>query len=172
MTVVEYLNENRSKFRVSEHKPVYTADQLATVEHVLPREVAKPVVVKVEGKYVVCVLPADRKIDIYALQKHFRADNVELASEQEMQTLFPDTEVGAEPPFGNLYNLPTLMDKSLAKDKEIVFLGGKHDQSIWMSMKDYKKLVQPQICSFSYSASLDEIESMPFDPFFYDPYGL
>lgn len=172
MTVVEYLNENHSKFRVSEHKPVYTADQLATVEHVAARQVAKPVVIKVAGKYVVCVLPADRKIDIYTLQKHFRADNVELASEQEMQTLFSDSELGAEPPFGNLYNLPTLMDKSLAKDKEIVFFGGTHDQSVWMSMKDYKKLAKPEICSFSYAASLDEIESMPFDPFFYDPYGL
>lgn len=172
MTVMEYLNQNHLKYRVSEHKPVYTADQLATVEQVSPRQVAKTVVVKVEGKYVVCVLPADRKIDIYALQKHFRADNVELASEQEMERLFADSELGAEPPFGNLYDLPTLMDKTLAKDKEIVFLGGRHEQSVWLDMRDYKRLVKPDICSFSYSAALDEIESMPFDPFFYDPYGL
>lgn len=172
MSVLEYLNENHLKYRVSEHKPVYTADQLATVENVSPRQVAKSVVVKVQGRYVVCVLPADRKIDIYALQKHFDADSVELAGEKELEHLFADSEIGAEPPFGNLYNLPTLMDKTLAKDKEIVFLGGKHDQSVWLSMKDYRRLVKPEIASFSYSASLDEIESMPFDPFFYDPYGL
>ncbi|MCE5185648.1 MAG: hypothetical protein LLF76_05935 [Planctomycetaceae bacterium] len=172
MTVIEYLNENRSKFRISEHKPVFTADQLATVEEIPPRQVAKAVVVKVDGEYTVCVLPADRKIDIYALQKHFRTDSVELASEEELQRLFADSELGAEPPFGNLYNLPTLMDKTLARDKEIVFFSGKHDQSVWMKMKDYRKLVKPQICSFSYSAMPDEIESMPFDPFFYDPYGL
>jgi Ala-tRNA(Pro) deacylase len=172
MTVIQYLNEHHSKFRVSEHKHVFTADQLATVEHIPARQVAKAVVVREDGKYVVCVLPADRKIDIYALQKHFRSDTVELASEQELERLFADSELGAEPPFGNLYNLPTLMDKSLAKDKEIVFFGGKHEQSVWISMKEYKKLAKPEICSFSYATSLDEIESMPFDPFFYDPYGL
>ena len=150
----------------------YTASQLATVEHVPGRKVAKPVVVRADEKFYVCVLPADRKIDLFALQKYLKAKNVRLASEPEMKTLFADAELGAEPPFGNLYDLPTLMDKKLAKDKEIVFQAGTHQQAVWMSMRQYKKLANPMICTFSYPAAFDEIESMPFDPFFYDPYGF
>lgn len=172
MTIYEYLNEMHCPYKVTEHQPVYTAEQLATIEHVPGRNVAKPVVINANGKFYVCVLPADRKIDLFALQKHLKVDNVRLANEYEMKSLFPDTELGAEPPFGNLYNLPTLMDKKLTRDKEIVFQSGTHDRAVWMSMREYKKLAEPKICSFSYPAALDEIESMPFDPFFYDPYGI
>ena len=172
MTLLEYLNENHCAYKVTEHKPVYTAEQLASVEHVPGRQVAKPVAVRADGRFYLCVLPADRRLDLYALQKHLKAKNVRLANEREMEHLFTDTELGAEPPLGNLYNLPTLMDKKLAKDKEIVFQASSHQQAVWMSMKEYRKLANPTIGIFSYPASFDEIESMPFDPFFYDPYGL
>ena len=172
MTVIEFLNEQHCPYRVTEHKPVYTAEQLATIEHVASRNVAKPVVIRADGHYYLCVLSADRKIDLYALQSQLHAKNVRLASEYEMKNLFGDSELGAEPPFGNLYDLPTLMDKHLAKDKEIVFQGGSHEQSVWISTKAYKKLANPTICSLSYPAAYDEIESMPFDPFFYDPYSI
>jgi Ala-tRNA(Pro) deacylase len=172
MTVLEYLRAEHCSYRVTEHKPVYTAEQLATAEHISPHNVAKPVIVRADGRYYLCVLPADRRIDIYAVQKHLKAKNVRLASEHEMEYIFGDSELGAEPPFGNLYDLPTLMDKSLAKDKEIVFQAGNHEQAVWISMEEYKKLACPDIFRFSYPAALDEIESMPFDPFYYDPYGL
>ena len=172
MTVLEYLKDQHCSYRITEHKPVYTAEQLATVEHVAPRKVAKPVVIRTDGRYCLCVLPADRKIDLYAVQKHLKAKNVRLASEHEMEYLFGDSELGAEPPLGNLYDLPTLMDKNLARDKQIVFQAGSHDRSVWMSMKEYKRLTNPEIFSFSYPEAMDEIESMSFDPFFYDPYGM
>lgn len=172
MTVLEFLDNQHCPYRVTEHKPVYTAEQLAAEEHVSGRNVAKPVVVRADGKYYLCVLPADRKMDIYALQKCLKATDIRLASEYEMENLFADSEIGAEPPFGNLYNLPTIMDKTLAKDKEIVFQGGTHNQSVWISMDAYKKLANPTVYSFSYPAAFDEMESMPFDPFFYDPYGI
>ena len=155
MTVLEYLKDQHCSYRITEHKPVYTAEQLATVEHVAPRKVAKPVIIRTDGRYCLCVLPADRRIDLYAVQKHLKAKNV-----------------GAEPPLGNLYDLPTLMDKNLARDKQIVFQAGSHDRSVWMSMKEYKRLTNPEIFSFSYPEAMDEIESMSFDPFFYDPYGM
>ncbi|MEN8127679.1 MAG: YbaK/EbsC family protein [Planctomycetota bacterium] len=172
MTVLEYLEAEHCDYRVTEHKPVYTAEQLATVEHVPACKVAKPVIVRADGRYYLCVLPADRRIDVYAVQKYLKAKNVRLASEHEMEYLFGDSELGAEAPFGNLYDLPTLMDKKLAKDKEIVFQAGSHDRSVWMNMKDYKKLANPGIFAFSYPEAMDEIESMPFDPFFYDPYNI
>lgn len=172
MTVLEFLDEKHCDYRVTEHKPVYTAEQLATVEHVSPRKVAKPVVVRADGQYYLCVLPADRKIDLYAVQKHLEAKNVRLASEYEMEYLFGDSELGAEPPLGNLYDLPTLMDKKLAKDKQIVFQAGSHERAVWMSMSQYRRLTNPAVFAFSYPEAMDEFESMPFDPFFYDPYNF
>ena len=85
MTVMEYLKTQHCPFRVTEHDPVYTAEQLATSEHVSPRKVAKPVIVRADGKFYVCVLAADRRIDLYAVQKHLKAKNVRLASEHEME---------------------------------------------------------------------------------------
>jgi len=172
MTLLEYLDQKHCRYKVTEHKPAYTAEQLATVEHVSRSNVAKPVVVRANSQYYLCVLPADRKIDLYAVQKHLGAENVRLASEQEMEYIFGDSELGAEPPFGNLYHLPTLMDKKLAKDRQIVFQAGSHERAVWMSMKEYRKLANPVIFAFSYPEAMDEIESMPFDPFFYDPYGI
>ncbi len=171
MTVLEFLDEKHCQYRVTEHKPVYTAGQLATVEHVSPRKVAKPVSVRADGQYYLCVLPADCKVDLYAVQKHLEAKNVQLASEHETEYLFGDSELGAEPPLGSLYDLPTLMDKKLAKDKHIVFQAGSHERAIWMSMSEYKRLTDPAIFGFGYPEAMDEIESMPFDPFFYDPYN-
>ena len=172
MTVLEFLDEKHCHYRVTEHTPVYTAEQLATVERVSARKVAKPVVIRADGRYYLCVLPADRKIDLYAVQKHLEAKNVRLASEYEMGYLFGDSELGAEPPLGNLYDLPTLMDKKLAKDKQIVFQAGSHDRAVWISMSEYKRLTDPTVFAFSYPEAMDEIESMPFDPFFYDPYNI
>jgi Ala-tRNA(Pro) deacylase len=172
MTVTEYLTNQHCSYRVTEHKPVYTAEQLATAEHVLPRQVAKPVIIRADAKYYLCVLPADRKIDLYAIQKHLKAKNVYLASEREMQHLFDDSELGAEAPIGSMYDLPTLMDKKLAKDEEIVFQAGSHEQAVWLKMDDYLKLTTPDVFAFSYPGVLYESESMPFDPFYYDPYGI
>lgn len=172
MTVMEYLNRNHCTYRVTEHKSAFTAEQLASAEHVSSKKVAKPVVLRADAKFYICVLPADRKIDLYEVQKRLQAKNVRLASEHEMEFIFGDVELGAEPPIGAMYELPTLMDKHLSKDKEIVFQAGTHEQAVWMSMQDYRKLTNPTIFSFSYPGAYDEIESMPFDPFYYDPYGI
>lgn len=173
MTVLDYLKEQACEYKITEHAPVYTAGQLAEVEHVPQRTVAKCVVVCVDnGPFYLCVLPADRKVSLYALEQHLDAKSVRLATEHEMKTLFTDADVGAEPPFGRLYNLPTLMDRTLSKDKEILFQAGTHDRSVRISMAEYKRLAKPTVLKFSYPAALDEIESMPLDPFFYDPFML
>ena len=173
MKVVEYLNEQGCAFKVTNHKPVFTASQLASVEHVSLRQVAKPVVVRASnGQFYLCVLPADRKISLFAIEQHLDVDNVRLATESEMEKLFADAALGAESPLGSLYHLPTLMDRTLAKDKEIVFQADTHEQAVWMPMSEYKRLAQPTVLKFSYPSALDEIESMPLDPFFYDPFLL
>ncbi len=150
MQVLEYLKKSGVKYESKKHKPVFSAQQMAAVEHEPGRFVVKPVVVKVDGKYMMCVLAACYKIDLGALKKQLGAKSVELAEEEEMGQLFGDCELGAEPPFGNLYDVPTIMDKALEADDHIVFQAGSHDKAVQMKMADYRKLVKPKILEFSY----------------------
>jgi Ala-tRNA(Pro) deacylase len=149
MKVVEFLETNSAKYEVTQHQPTYSAQQMAAAEHVSGREVAKPVLIKADGKYYMCVLPACCKVDLDALKQELRADHLALAGEDEMSKLFADCELGAEPPFGNLYGLETLMDQSLQADEHIVFQAGTHEQAIRMATRDYNQLVSPKVLSFS-----------------------
>ncbi len=153
MGVIEFLKRAGVKYEVKEHKPTFSAQSMAAAEHEPGRFVAKPVIVKVDGKYVMCVLAASHKIDLKALKKQMSAKSVELADEDQMGKLFGDCELGAEPPFGNLYDMPTIMDKALEKDDHIMFQGGTHEKAISMSMADYRKLASPKVLEFSYHAT-------------------
>ena len=150
MRVTELLDKSGVKYEIREHEPTFTAQQMAAVEHEPGKYVAKPVVVKADDKFVMCVLSACYKIDLRGLKKQLGAKKVEIAEENEIEKLFPDCELGAEPPFGNLYDLPTYMDKSLEDDDHIMFQAGTHDRAIRMSMDDYRKLVAPNVLEFSY----------------------
>lgn len=150
MQVTEFLDKSKIKYKVTKHKSAFTAQNLAAAEHEPGRFVAKPVVIKVDGEYMMCVLPACYKIDMKALKKHLAAKSVELAEENEIGRIFPDCVLGAEPPFGNLYDLPTVMDKSLEDDDHITFQAGSHEKAIRMTMKDYLNLVEPKVLDFSY----------------------
>ena len=153
MQVIEFLNKAAVPYEVTEHEPAFSAQSMAAAEHEPGRYVAKPVIVKADGKYVMCVLSACYKIDLHTLKKQLGAKKAELAEEKEIGELFGDCELGAEPPFGNLYDLPTVMDKALEADDHIVFQAGTHDKAIRMSMDDYRKLVAPQVLEFSYHAT-------------------
>ncbi|MGD0078021.1 MAG: YbaK/EbsC family protein [Sedimentisphaerales bacterium] len=150
MQIVDYLKKAKVKCEVKEHKPTFSAQQMAATEHEPGKFVAKPVIVRADDKFVMCVLPACRKIDLQTLKKQLGAKSIELAEEEEVGKLFADCELGAEPPFGNLYDLPTIMDKSLEDDDHIVFQAGSHDKAVKITMADYRKLVNPQILDFSY----------------------
>ena len=150
MRVIELLDKSEVRYEVTEHPPAFTAQQVAAVEHEPGKYVAKPVIVKADGKYMMCVLSACYKIDLGALKSQLGAKSVELAQEKETGKIFDDCELGAEPPFGNLYDLPTIMDKVLEKDDHITFQAGTHEKAIRMSMDDYKKLVEPNVLEFSY----------------------
>lgn len=150
MGVIEFLDKSGVKYEVTEHQPAFSAQTMAAAEHEPGRFVAKPVIVKSDGKYVMCVLAACYKIDLRALKGQLGAKSVRLAEEKEMGKMFPDCELGAEPPFGNLYELPTIMDKAMEKDDHIVFQAGTHEKAIRMGMADYRKLVEPKVLEFSY----------------------
>ena len=150
MQVREFLNNSSVNYEVLDHVPVFTAQQIAAIEHEPGKFVAKPVIVNADGKHIMCVLAACCKIDLGSLKKQLGAQKVELADEKEIGEIFDDCELGAEPPFGNLYNLPVIIDKMLASDDHILFQAGTHQQAIRLGMKDYKKLVEPSVMDFSY----------------------
>ena len=150
MKVTELLDTEGIKYEATEHKPVFTAQRMAAVEHEGGKFVAKPVVVKLDGKSVMCVLGACYKIDLAALKKSLGAKKAELATEDEIGAIFDDCELGAEPPFGNLYDVPVIMDKALVADDHIVFQAGTHEQAIRMNTDDYRRLVEPKVLDFSY----------------------
>ena len=150
MGLIEFLDKSGVKYEVTEHKPAFSAQTMAAAEHEPGKYVAKPVIIKADGKYVMCVLAACYKVDLRALKNQLGAKSVELAEEKEMGGMFPDCELGAEPPFGNLYDLPTVMDKALEKDDHIMFQACSHEKAIRMSMADYRKLAEPKILEFSY----------------------
>ena len=149
MKIQEYLETKHVAFEEREHVPAYTAQEVAAQEHVSGKMLAKAVIVKADDRFVLCVLPASYKLDMEKVALALGADQVYLADETDLAKLFPDSEVGAEPPFGNLYDLPTLVDVTLTNDKEIVFQAHSHSRAIRMLFEDYQALVQPEIADIS-----------------------
>jgi Ala-tRNA(Pro) deacylase len=130
------------------HEEVYTAQELAQALHTPGSELVKVVIVKADDTCRMAVLPASRRIDMAALKKHWNAAVV-IASEQEFKDLFPETEIGAMPPFGNLYNIEVWVDTSLTADDHIVFNAGTHYKAVRMRYRDFDRLVRPRVASFS-----------------------
>jgi Ala-tRNA(Pro) deacylase len=145
----EYLDSHHVRYEVLQHRTAYTAQETAAVQHIPGREVAKVVMVKKEdGAPVMLVLPASHRVDFTALQDAIHA-NVVLEQEQEFRRLFPGCETGAEPPFGNLFDLETIVDAALTHDETIVFNAGSHQQSIRMRYEDFAQLVRPRVATFA-----------------------
>lgn len=150
MNVMEFLDEKKINYELCSHRPVFTAQHMAAEEHIPGQFVAKPVIVQADGKYYMCVLPACCKINLEKLRQQLGAGELELASEREMSDLFPDVELGAEPPLGTIYGIPTIMDAQLRDDEYLLFQAGTHDQAIKVKRQDYEDLVKPRILDFSY----------------------
>jgi Ala-tRNA(Pro) deacylase len=142
--VKEYLEEKRIPYTHCTHRLAYTAQEVAAAQHVPGQKMAKTIVVKADDQFVLVILPAVLKIDMKALRGELPFKHVELASEKEFGGLFPDCEVGAMVPFGNLYNLSVYVDRSLSADEEIVFNAGTHVDTIKIRYQDFERLVQPR----------------------------
>ncbi len=138
-----FLDENNVKYVTIKHSRAFTAQEVAASAHIPGKEMAKTVMVKIDGEMAMAVLPASHQVDLDALGKKTGAEAVELAAEDEFEELFPDCEVGAMPPFGSLYNLKTFMAAALAEDEEIAFNAGSHTELIQMSFSDYYRLEDP-----------------------------
>jgi|SRR5262252_4188872 len=143
----EFLDQHNIKYMVISHSVAYTAQGVAALTHTPGRELAKTVMLEVDGRLVMSVVPASNRVDLLKLKKHLRAESVELASEAEFRDRFPDCELGAMPPFGNLYGMDVFADQSLALDKEIAFNAGSHRELVRMSFTDFRDLVAPTLIS-------------------------
>ena len=150
MLLKDRLKNVNADYEMSEHPIAFTAQQTAFVEHVKGMNVAKPVIVIADGVYYMCVVAACCKVDYDALKSVLQADNVQLVYEDELASLSPDCQLGAEPPFGSFYGMPTIMDDRLEADDFIVFQAGTHDKAMRMEMAEYLRIETPRIFSFSY----------------------
>ncbi|MFC1651207.1 aminoacyl-tRNA deacylase [Candidatus Latescibacterota bacterium] len=144
----DFLDSNNVKYVAIKHSTAYTAQDVAASTHVPGREMAKTVMVKVDGKMTMAVLPASNKVDFGLLKKAIGTKNIELADEKEFKDMFPECDVGAMPPFGNLYGIDVYVSQNLAVDEEIAFNAGSHTEIIKLAFEDYKRLENFKILEF------------------------
>lgn len=152
--LTDFLDQNNIKYKTVKHSLAYTAQEIAAVSHIPGKHLAKTVMINVKGKLAMAVLPGSYKINFDELKQALDTDAVRLAHEKEFLNLFPDCEVGAMPPFGNLYGIDVYVAKSLTEDEEIAFNSCTHSELIQMSYKDFEKLVQPKIIKFTFPSKI------------------
>jgi Ala-tRNA(Pro) deacylase len=149
----DFLDKHNIQYVTCIHSTAYTSQQIAASAHIPGKDLAKTVMVKLDGDMVMAVVPASYRIDLEKLKKIAKAKKAALADEAEFKNMFPDCEVGAMPPFGNLYDIPVYVSESLAEDEEIAFNAGSHRELIKMTYNDFERLVKPKKASFSIKTS-------------------
>ncbi len=144
----KFLDENDVPYETIDHRAEYTADRTAESVHIHGKNVAKTVIVKVDGDLHMAVVTASEMVDMSFLQKIFGTKGVVLADEKDFEDIFPDCEVGAMPPFGNLYNIKMFISEELSHDEEFVFNAGSHETLIKIRYYDYERLMHPMVVNF------------------------
>lgn len=147
-TLKKYLEKENIAYQWIHHPEEFEASKIAAQQHIPGHQMVKSVLVKADGQYVLCVLPATYLVDLEKLKKHLKSKDVKLASETEIAKLFPDFEVGAEPPFGNLYGLQVFSDSHVEDNDDIVFNAGTHTDIIRMKLKDFMRVTKPMRADF------------------------
>ncbi len=142
------LTEQHVYFEMQEHRQVYTMQEVAAVLHEKGEHVAKVFIASVDSKPIMLVLPAPAHVDLEKVRRLLKATEARRAREFEFAQLFPDCEVGAMPPFGHLYQVPVILDRSLVAEASIVFQAGTHHTTVKIAMSDYERLVNPLVGDF------------------------
>ena len=145
----QYLDGNRVKYVTIKHSPAFTAMEVAAAAHVPGKELAKTVIVKLDGRMAMAVLPASHRIVFDMLTQATGTRRAELTDEREFAALFPECEPGAMPPFGNLYGMDVLVADTLAEDKEIAFNACSHSELVRMPYTEFARLAQPKVLKFT-----------------------
>ena len=146
--IKDFLDSQNTKYVTIRHSPAYTAQEVAASSHIPGKELAKTVIVKINDKMAMVVLPASFQIDFDYLKDATGANTVKLASEHEFKDMFPGCELGAMPPFGNLYGMEVYVAENLTVEKEIAFNAGSHTELIKMAYKDFERTVKPKVIAF------------------------
>lgn len=149
MDLRSHLDSLGVQYATLHHDPIYTSQRLAQEEHVSGKKVVKPVLVQADGAFVLCALPASYYIDLERLSRELGASEAHLAPEEELSKVFEDCELGAEPPMGWMFGVPTVMDDSLCRQDEVVFQAGTHEEAIRMSLRDFMNVVRPKVAHFA-----------------------
>jgi len=150
MNIQQFLNEQSVDYEALPHRETFTASRLADALHEPGDYVAKTVVLKADGEYILAVLPASYTLELSLARSEIGCENLVLAHEDELGDLFPDCELGAIPPFGSLYGLQTWVDSRLAEDDHIVFDGQSHEEALRMSYASYEALELPSVGDLSH----------------------
>jgi len=145
----DFLDGKGAKYVAISHSLAYTAQEVAASAHIHGNQLAKSVIVQLDKRFVMAVLPANYRVDPEKLKAAAGVKEVKIASEDEFVRLFPGCALGAMPPFGNLYDMDVWVDRSLTEDEEILFNAGSHTELVKLSYKDYEKLVNPRVAEFS-----------------------
>ncbi len=145
----DFLDQEGVKYVAITHSPAFTAQEVAASAHIPGKELAKTVIVKLDGDMAMAVLPASQSVDFDKLADLAGADSAELAGEEEFRDLFGECEVGAMPPFGNLYDMDVYVEESLTEDEEIAFNAGTHKELVRLDYADFERLVQPTVGAFA-----------------------
>ena len=145
----DFLDGHNIKYETISHSQAFTAQEIAAAAHIPGKQLAKTVIVKIDGKIVMAVLPASYKVDFNLLKGATGAGKVELAKEEEFKLMFPECEVGAMPPFGNLYGVEVYVAESLAEEEKIAFNAGSHTELLKLSYKDFEIHAKPKVLKFS-----------------------
>lgn len=144
----EYLDSHSVKYHTELHAPTVDAARTAQAAHIPGREFAKTVIIRNNGRLSMAVLPSTDVVHVEQLKKALGSEDLDLADESELSSAFPDCELGAMPPFGNLYDMEVFVSDHLRNDEHIVFNAGAHDEVMRMSYRDYDRLVNPTVLHF------------------------
>ena len=145
----QFLDNQSVQYVTISHSPAFTAQKIAAAAHIRGKELAKTVMLKVDGEMAMAVLPGSMRVDFELLKVLAAAKQIELASEEEFENLFPECETGAMPPFGNLYGMDVYVAEALGEDEEIAFNAGSHTELIRMTYADFERLVEPKLGKFA-----------------------
>ena len=145
----EFLDKEHVKYVTIRHSPAFTAQEIAAIAHISGKEFAKTIVVHIDGRMAMAVLPADQKVVLPELRETAGVSSARFATEDEFKSLFPDCEIGAMPPFGNLYGMDVYVAAPLTRDEMIFFNAGSHTELVKMPFRDYQRLAKPKIAEFT-----------------------
>lgn len=144
----EFLDNHKVKYISLNHSPAFTSQEIAAAAHVSGKQLAKTVIIKVDKELAMAVLPANEQVNFGKLKTATGIGDADLAHESEFKDRFPECEVGAMPPFGNLYNMPVYLSNRLSEQDHILFNAGSHYELMEVAFKDYERLVKPRIVAF------------------------